>query len=130
MTADAFGTDKSGLARLLIKDNSLMTTVVARQLAASATHTQFLIELRIDDGITVQIVRFQELLQTLTYEVVELGDAALRHIASQAEYEVVDDAVSVLHHSGTHLYVVAPQLDELQGVAPHLDAANAAQLIF
>ena len=127
MTADAFGTHQTGSAGLLIEDDGLMTAVAARHLAAATADTQFLVELRINDGVAVQMVGVQELLQPFAHEFTEPGDTALGHIALQTEYEVVDDAIAILHHSRTYLHVATAQLDEFQGIAPRLNATNTTQ---
>ena len=61
VTADALGAYQAGTAGLMVEDNSLMTTVAARHFTAPTTNTQILVELRVDNGVAVQMVRFQEL---------------------------------------------------------------------
>ena len=62
VTAYALSAYQTGASGLMVEDDGLMTTVAARYLAAATTDTQFLVELRVDDGITVQMVGMQELL--------------------------------------------------------------------
>ena len=64
VTANALGTYQTGTTGLMIEDDGLMSTIAARYLTAAATDTQFLVELRIDDGVAVQTVGMQELLHT------------------------------------------------------------------
>ena len=45
----------------------------------------------------------------------------------KTQLQVIDDAITVLHHSGAHLQVAAAQLDELKRVSPGLNAADTAQ---
>ena len=54
-------------------------------------------------------------------------DAARSHVMLHAQHKVIDDAVAVLHHGGTHLHVAATQLNELQSIVPSLYTAEAAQ---
>ena len=130
VAAHTLGAYEMGLTGRMIEDDGLMSTVAARYLTASATYAQLLVELWIDDGVTIQMVGLQELRQLLAYEVLQLADTAFGHIALQTQDEVVDDAITILHCGRAHLYVVAAQLDKLQCVAPRLDTANATQFCF
>ena len=112
----------------MIKDDGLMTTVVARHLTAPATDTQFFVKLGIDDGVAIQMVRFLEFRHLFTHEVLQFADTALGHIALKAQDKVIDDAIAILHDGSTYLHVATAQLDKLHGIAPCLDTANATQL--
>ena len=127
VTADALGAHQTGATGFVVKYDGLMAAIATGYLTAATTDAQLLVELRIDDGVTVQMAGIQELLQPLAHEFAQLRNTTLGHKALQAKDEVIDDAVAVLHHGGAHLHVAAAQLDELQGVAPRLNAANAAQ---
>ena len=123
-TLGAYQTRTTGL---MVEDNGLMATIATRYLAAATADTQLFIELWINNGVAVQMIRILELLQPLAHQLLQLCDAALGHIALQTQYQVVNDSIAVLHDGGTHLHVAATQLDEFQGVAPCLYAADAAQ---
>ena len=112
----------------MVEDNGLMATIATRYLAAATADTQLFIELWINNGVAVQMIRILELLQPLAHQLLQLCDAALGHIALQTQYEVVDDALAILHHGSAYLHVAATLLNELQGVAPRLDAADTAQV--
>ena len=105
-----------------------MASVVARHGAATATDTQFLVELGINDGIAIQRLRLLKLRQTLTDKFLKRADTTLDHIALQSQNHVLDNAIAILHDSSTHLHVAAAQLDEFQGVAPRLNTTDATQL--
>ena len=55
MTAYALSADDSGLARFLIECNSLVTAILTRNVAASATDAAFVVDLRKYDGIAIQV---------------------------------------------------------------------------
>lgn len=61
VTANAFGTYEAWLSGVMVKDDCLVTTIVAGNLTSATTDTESLVELRIDDGVTVQMVWLQEL---------------------------------------------------------------------
>ena len=128
VTADALGAYQTGTAGLFVEDDGLMAAIATRYLTAPATNTQISVNLRIDNGVAIKMVWIQELLQALAHQCLQLRDAALGHITLHTQYEVVDDAIAVLHDGSAHLHVAATQLDELQGVTPRLNAADAAQL--
>ena len=67
VTADALGAYQTGTAGLVVEDDGLMAAVVAGNLAASTADTHLLVELRVDDGVAVQMVGHQELLQPLAH---------------------------------------------------------------
>jgi hypothetical protein len=112
----------------VIEDDGLMTAVVARHLTAPAANTQLPVKLGIDDGAAVQTVRLLEFRNLFTHEVLQLADAALGHIALEAQYKVVDDAIAILHDGSTNLHIATTQLDKLHGIAPRLDTSNSTQL--
>ena len=127
MTAYAFRADDTGLAGVVVEGDGLMTAVHARDVAAAAADALVTVNLREDDGLAVEVSGSNEVRQLLADEGIERGQPPLCEIVLQAECEVVDDAVAVLHDGGAHLHVATAQLDELQRVAPRLDAADAAQ---
>jgi hypothetical protein len=56
MAPHAFAADESRSARFGIKHDGLMTTIATRHLTTTATYTQLLIELGVDDGVAVEII--------------------------------------------------------------------------
>ena len=113
VTTDALRTHDTGLTGLLVEDNRLMATITARDLTASATDTPFLINLWIDNGVAIQMVGIHKRRQLLTHQLLQMGDIAFGHIALEAEYEVIDDTIAILHNRGTYLHVAAAKLDKL-----------------
>lgn len=55
MTTYAFSAYNSGLACFLVESNSLVTAILTGNVAASASDTAFVIDLRIDDGVAIQV---------------------------------------------------------------------------
>ena len=127
MAADALGANDAGASCLCIEGDGLMTAVLARYVAAATADAAVEVNLREDDGVAVEVGGGDDARQRLADEGFDGCYAALGEIVLETEDEVVDDAVAVLHDSGTHLHVAAAQLDELQCVAPGLDASDAAQ---
>ena len=130
MTTYALGSYQSGLACLAVEYDGLMSAIVARYFATSAANAQFQIELRIDNGLSIKMVWLHELWNLFANQLLQISYATLDHVSLKAKYEVVNDAIAILHDGGTYLYVAAAQLDELQGIAPRLDTADTAQLYF
>lgn len=83
MTADALGAYQTRTAGFMVEDDGLMTAVAARHLTAATADTLLLVELRVNDGVAVQMVRIQEFLQPLAHQCLQLRDTALGHVALQ-----------------------------------------------
>ena len=128
MTTHTLGAYDARLTGGGVEDDGLMTTIATGGLTTSAAHTNLTIDLGIDDGLTVEVGGHYEGIDSLANQVGKMTDTPLDHIALKTQFQVVDDAIAILHDSGAHLDIAAAQLDELQGVAPRLDAANAAEL--
>ena len=126
MTAHTLRANQLGTACLVVEDDSLMATVVARYLTASATETKLFVELGIDDGGAVQIIRIEELRYFLAHQCLQVADTAFGHIALETENEVFDDAITILHDSGTNLYVAAAELNKFQRIAPCFNTTDTA----
>ncbi len=127
MATNAFLTDDTGLA-VVSERNRLVTTIHTGYIAASAADTLLTVDLGEDHRIAVEIRRQHDILQLFAHEFLELRNTPLGHIMLQAEAEVVDDAVAVLHDGGAYLDVTATELDELQRVAPGLDTTYTADI--
>ena len=55
MTTYALRAEDSGLARFLIECNSLVTAILTRNVAASASDATLVVDLREYDGIAIQV---------------------------------------------------------------------------
>ena len=75
VATDTFGADDAGLASRVVEADSLVTAIHAGGVAASATDATLTIDLRIDDGLAVEVGRQDEIGQLLTYERLQLLDA-------------------------------------------------------
>jgi len=127
MASDAFLSDDARFA-VLVERDSLVSAVLAGDIAPSASDTFVSVNLGEDHRVAVQVTRQDDILQLLAHQFLQLHDAAFLHIVLQTEDEVINDAVTVLHHSGAYLYVTTAKLDELQRVAPCLNAADTADV--
>ena len=58
MAPHAFAADESRSARFGIEHDGLMTTIATRHLTTTATYTQLLIKLGVDNGVAVKIIGF------------------------------------------------------------------------
>ena len=128
MAAYTLRAHNAGPTRGVIEKDGLMAAVAARNLATSATYTQVMIYFRIDEGLAVQVGRLHKRRQLFSHQVGHARHSPLGHIVLQAEHEVVNDAISILHHSRAYLHIAAAQLDELKRIPPRLDTTYAAQL--
>ena len=128
MTADALGADNLRLARFGVESNGLMAAILTRDITPTAADAAFMVYLREHFGVAVEVRRQYKVGQLLGHKIVQMADSPLFHVGLQAQYEVIDDAVAVLHDGGTHLNIAASQLDELQRVAPSLNAPDATVL--
>jgi hypothetical protein len=57
MATDAFGANEVRLTAILLKADSLMTTIPTRHVATSAANTLLVIKLRIYNGVPVKFGR-------------------------------------------------------------------------
>ena len=128
MAANATLSIEMRLTQVDIEGDGLMAAVLTRGIAAAAADAFLTVEGGIHDSVAVKVSGGVEIRQLLAYQIRQVLDAAFSHIVLQPQHEVIDDAVTVLHHGSAHLHVAAAQLDELQGVAPCLDATDATQL--
>ena len=117
-------------ARLAVfaEGDCLMSTVHARRVATSTTNATVAVNLGEYDGLAVQIGGGDEAWQFFAHEVGQLADAAFLHVVLKSQYQVVNYSVAILHDGSTYLHVAAAQLNELQRIAPCLDAAYSAEL--
>lgn len=123
VATDAARAHDARLARGGVDGDGLVAAVVAGGVAAAATDAHVAVNLRIDDGRAVEVGGQIELWQAFAHKVLHLCDASLGHVMLQSKNHVVDDAVAILHNGCAYLYVTAPQLNELQRVAPRFDAS-------
>ncbi len=116
------------LARFVIKTDSLMSAIPTRRVAPAAAYALRAVNLWQNNGLAVQFVRRYEPAEFLAHYCVKTAYSAHTHVMLQARYQVVDDAVAVLHYGRANLHVTAAQLNVFQGIAPRLNSANAAEL--
>ena len=128
MATHAILADEVGLAGLAVEVDGLVAAVLARDEAAAAADALLAVELRIHHRVAVQVGGQHKRGQLLAHELVQPLDATLLHVGLHAFDEVVDDAIAILHDGRANLHVAAAQLNELQRVAPRLDAADATEL--
>ena len=126
VAADALGAHEVGLA-VVAEGDGLVTTVHAGNVAPAAADALLAVKDGVDNGVAVQVVGRNKAGKPFTHQGGEFGDASARHIVLKTQLEVIDNAITVLHHGGAHLQVAATQLDELKRVLPGLNATDTAQ---
>ena len=130
MTSHTLAADETWLACLGVKDDSLMTAVLTRDMAAAATDALLMVDLGIDDGIPVEVGGVLEIGQLLTHKVFQMLYAAFCHVSLHAQHQVIYNAIAILHDGCTDLHVAATKLDKLQSVSPGLDSSDTTVLYF
>ena len=128
MTTNAFLADKMRLAGVVIESDGLMTTILTRDVTTATADAFLTVEQRENHRLTVKIGRQHKRWKQLTDKVFKMLNTSFCHVGLHAHHQIVDDAVALLHHSGTNLHVAAAHLDELQGVVPRFNAADATEL--
>ena len=128
VAADALAAHEVRLA-VVAEGDGLVSAVHAGNITPAAADAFLAVEDGEDDGVTVQVAGLDKAGDLFAHQGRELGDATACHVVLQSQFQVVDDAVAILHDGGAHLQIAASQLDELEGVAPGLDAADAGSHI-
>ena len=126
MAADALVAHEVRLA-VVAEGDGLMAAIHAGDIAPTAADALLAVEDGEDYSIAVKVVGRNKAGKPLTHQGRELGDASARHVMLKAHDEVINDAITVLHHGSTYLQVAAAQLDELKRVSPGFNAADTAQ---
>ena len=84
-----------------------------------------MIELGQDLVVAVQLLGGDDVAQGLANKVIQMVKTVLIHPVHQTISHVLDDTITILHNTGGNLNVAAAQQQELQSVAPGLNAADA-----
>ena len=106
-----------------------MAAVCAGNLAASAADAGLPLEFWIDDAVPLQTVRgFADRRERQSHRVLHGAESLFLQIIVQPRFQIVNDAVAVLHDGGRDLNGARAQEQEFQRVAPRLHAAHAADV--
>ena len=116
-----------GCGRSAIEVDALMGAIPAGGVAKLAADAQVLVNTGHDLVIQVELVPVGYRVQRAAAEVVDGGEAFLRHPGQQAILHIFDDAVAVMHGRGAYLHRAATQQDEFRCVSPAADAADAGE---
>ena len=95
-----------GLA-VLAEGNGLVAAVPAGNVAAAAADAGVAVDDRVNDRRAVQVRGADKIRKLFTHQVLHVGNAAGSHVVLQSVDEIVDNAVTVLHHRCAHLHVLA-----------------------
>ena len=126
VAAHTLGAHEMGLA-VIAEGDGLVSTVHTRNIAPATADAFVGVEDGEDYSIAVQVVGRNKAGKPLSHQGGEFGNASASHVVLKTQLQVIDDAITVLHHSGAHLQVAAAQLDELKRVLPGLNATDTAQ---
>ncbi len=96
MTAYALCADDTGLACLGVEGDGLMTAILTGDITASAADAALAVDLRIDDGIPVEVMRHHDMWQLFSHDILEVCDVTRCQVCLQSRHEIVDDAIAVL----------------------------------
>ncbi|MCY1434090.1 hypothetical protein D9M71_501350 [compost metagenome] len=111
---------------LLEVGDGLVRGVFAGDMAASAADAGVLIDFGDDLVVDVQVLPVGGVAHGATAEVLQAAVALTVHPAREAVFHVFDDAKAMQHRCCAYLHGAAAQGNELGGVAPAADAADAA----
>ena len=107
--------------------DALVGAIPAGGVTKLASDAQVLVNTRDDLVIQVELVPVDDRGQRPAAEVVDGGEAFLRHPRQQAILHVFDDAVAVVHGRGAYLHRAATEQDKFRSVPPVGDAADAGE---
>ena len=127
-TSYAIRANDAWLASRGVECDGLMATIGARDVATATANATVAVYLGKHNGVTVEAGGCDKLVESLSHKVCDMLYIAQGHIVLETKAKVFDKAIAILHDSSTHLHIAATQLDELQCIAPCLDAPNATQL--
>ena len=81
----------------LIETDRLMAAVIAADVTSSAADALFVSEFRIQDRISFQFVKLDDVFFGSTDQLIEIFDVPFPHIAFQAGSQIINDPIAVLH---------------------------------
>ena len=106
-----------------------MAAIRAGDHAASAADALLPMEFREDHRVAFQhIRRLADRAQSKATRLLHTGKAFFREIQVESGFEIVDDAVAVLHHRRRDLDAACSQQNILQCVGPALHATHGADV--
>lgn len=111
-----------------IEGDGLMTAILTRHIATSTAYTLVSINLGIDYRLTIELRWWHKVGKFFADDFFKMADTPLAEIMLKSQYEVVDDAVAILHNRRTHLHITATQLDEIKRIAPRLYSAYSTEM--
>src|SRR5699024_357952 len=105
MAAHTFFFQKFRFSCLRIKLNSLMTAVKTGNVASSASHAGFFIELWKNLERTIQLVGANDTWQRFSHQILHPVDAVSFHIMGETADHIFHDTIAVLHNRCSTLYI-------------------------
>ena len=108
-----------------IEVDALVRAVPAGGVAELAADAEVFVDASDDLVVEVEMLPLGHVGKREAAEIVDGVVALFCHPREQAVGHVFDDAVAVVHHRGADLHGAAAEQDELGGVLPRADAADA-----
>ena len=114
-----------GLRERAIEMDALVRAVPAGGVAELAADALVFVDVRDDFVVEVEVLPLGDVGERAAAEVVEGVEAFAAHPGEEAVGHVFDDAIAVVHDGGADLHGAGAEEDELGGVLPGGDAADA-----
>ena len=108
-----------------IKMDALMCAIPTRDMAQIAANARLLVDVGHDLVIQIEVLPLGHLGNGKPAKILDGGKPLGTHPVLESLGHILDNAVSVVHHSGTNLNRSAAQQHELDGIAPCPNTANA-----
>ena len=119
------GGDYGWATGVAVQVNALVRAIPAGDVAEIAADARVAVDARHDPVIEIEVLPLGDLGQREAAEIVEGAEAFFVHPVGEAVDHVFHDAIAVVHGGGADLHGAASEQDELGGLAPAGDAADA-----
>src|SRR5439155_12104876 len=109
----------------LVPPNRLVCAVLARGPAQLAADALVVVDARDQVIVEIELFPLRDVRYGAPTKVIDAPVSTLVHPVTEAVGEILDDSEAVMHRCGAHLYRACAERDELSGIGPGGDPANA-----
>ena len=114
---------------VFIKTDRLMSAIPAGDHTASAADAPIMVKFREKDRIPFQIVCVQiNRIYSQSDCFTDIAETFFGDEAAQSGFQVIDNAVTVLHDCSCYLQLCTAEQDKFESVPPGFDPAHAADV--